>query len=186
MKGMSNTIKEVPIPGGESKKKYLYIDDEPGLFGLVQIGVLEIHDWGVALAQSQPARPHRVRSRSRRGARLRRSSRPPRSRCATFSPISASRPSSRSTGGKGLHVVAPLTPKLGWDEVKGFAKAVADALVDGAARPLHGEHGEEGRATGQDLRRLSPQSARRHGHLQLLDPRAQRARPVACRSAGTS
>jgi bifunctional non-homologous end joining protein LigD len=29
--------------------------------------------------------------------------------------------------------VAPLTPKLGWAEVKPFAKAVADALV--AARP---------------------------------------------------
>ena len=39
----------------------------------------------------------------------------------------------KSTGGKGLHVVAPITPKLGWDEVKAFAKAVADALV--AARP---------------------------------------------------
>ncbi len=49
MKGMSQAIKEVPITGGESKKKYLYIDDEAGLFGLVQIGVLEIHDWGVSL-----------------------------------------------------------------------------------------------------------------------------------------
>ncbi|MBK5199500.1 MAG: DNA ligase D, partial [Methyloceanibacter sp.] len=49
MTGMSDAIKEVPIPGGETKKKYLYIDDESGLFGLVQIGVLEIHDWGVSL-----------------------------------------------------------------------------------------------------------------------------------------
>ena len=55
MKGMSKAIKEVPIPGGESKKKYLYIDDEAGLFGLVQIGVLEIHDWGVSLPKvSEP------------------------------------------------------------------------------------------------------------------------------------
>ncbi|HET7211235.1 MAG TPA: DNA ligase D, partial [Methyloceanibacter sp.] len=49
MKGMSDTIKEVPIAGGETKKRYLYIDSEAGLFGLVQIGVLEIHDWGVSL-----------------------------------------------------------------------------------------------------------------------------------------
>src|SRR4030042_585470 len=56
MKGMSKAIKEVPIPGGETKKKYLYIDDAAGLFGLVQIGVLEIHDWGVALPKvSEPA-----------------------------------------------------------------------------------------------------------------------------------
>ena len=39
----------------------------------------------------------------------------------------------KSTGGKGLHVVAPIAPKQGWDEVKAFAKAIADALV--AARP---------------------------------------------------
>src|SRR4030042_5082687 len=56
MRGMSDAIKKVPIPGGESKKPYLYIDDETGLFGLGQIGVLEIHDWGVALSKvSQPA-----------------------------------------------------------------------------------------------------------------------------------
>jgi len=47
--------------------------------------------------------------------------------------ISASPVSSKSTGGKGLHIVAPLTPKLGWNVVKPFAKAIADALV--AARP---------------------------------------------------
>ena len=36
----------------------------------------------------------------------------------------------KSTGGKGLHVVAPIAPKQGWDEVKAFAKAIADTLVD--------------------------------------------------------
>ena len=35
----------------------------------------------------------------------------------------------KSTGGKGLHLVAPIAPKQGWAEVKAFAKAVADALV---------------------------------------------------------
>ena len=30
--------------------------------------------------------------------------------------------------------MAPITPKLGWDEVKAFAKAIADALVSCAAR----------------------------------------------------
>jgi bifunctional non-homologous end joining protein LigD len=39
----------------------------------------------------------------------------------------------KTTGGKGLHVVIPLTPKLGWDEVKTFAKWIADSFV--AQRP---------------------------------------------------
>jgi bifunctional non-homologous end joining protein LigD len=39
----------------------------------------------------------------------------------------------KTTGGKGLHVVAPLLPELGWDEVKPFTKQLAEFLVK--ARP---------------------------------------------------
>jgi bifunctional non-homologous end joining protein LigD len=39
----------------------------------------------------------------------------------------------KTTGGKGLHVVIPLTPKFGWDDVKAFAKWIADSFV--AQRP---------------------------------------------------
>jgi bifunctional non-homologous end joining protein LigD len=31
----------------------------------------------------------------------------------------------KTTGGKGLHVVAPIEPKLGWDEVKEFTRGIA-------------------------------------------------------------
>jgi bifunctional non-homologous end joining protein LigD len=34
----------------------------------------------------------------------------------------------KTTGGKGLHVVLPVEPTLGWDDVKGFCKTVADLL----------------------------------------------------------
>jgi bifunctional non-homologous end joining protein LigD len=34
----------------------------------------------------------------------------------------------KTTGGKGLHVVVPIRPGVGWESVKGFSKAVAELL----------------------------------------------------------
>jgi bifunctional non-homologous end joining protein LigD len=132
MKGMSKAIKEVPIAGGESKKKYLFIDDEAGLFGLVQIGVLEVHDWGVSLAHINE--PDRLvfdldPDEGLALATLKAAATEVRDFLADLGFTSFL----KSTGGKGLHLVAPLVPKLGWKEVKPFAKAIADALVQ--ARP---------------------------------------------------
>jgi bifunctional non-homologous end joining protein LigD len=36
----------------------------------------------------------------------------------------------KTSGGKGLHVVVPLAPKLDWDTVKGFSQAVVDQLAE--------------------------------------------------------
>ncbi len=132
MKGMSDTIKEIAIPGGESKKDYLYIEGEPGLFGLVQIGVLEIHDWGVSLDHINT--PDRIvldldPDEGLDLATLKAAAIEVRDFLADLGLKSFL----RSTGGKGLHVVAPLRPKRGWAEVKAFSKAIADALA--SARP---------------------------------------------------
>jgi bifunctional non-homologous end joining protein LigD len=35
----------------------------------------------------------------------------------------------KATGGRGSHVVVPLVPKLGWNEVRALARWVADTLV---------------------------------------------------------
>jgi bifunctional non-homologous end joining protein LigD len=129
MKGMSDAIKQVAISGGESKEKYLYIEGEAGLFGLAQIGVLEIHDWGVSLDHLYE--PDRLVFDLDPGEDL------------NIDVLKAAAVETRdfladlglksflkSTGGKGLHVVAPILPKQDWNEVKAFTKAVADTLVD--------------------------------------------------------
>jgi bifunctional non-homologous end joining protein LigD len=38
----------------------------------------------------------------------------------------------RSSGGKGLHVVVPLSRRNSWDELKQFAKGVADKMAEAA------------------------------------------------------
>lgn len=36
----------------------------------------------------------------------------------------------KTSGGKGMHIVVPLKPKAGWDEVKAFSKAIAEHLAE--------------------------------------------------------
>ena len=35
----------------------------------------------------------------------------------------------KTTGGKGIHIVVPLERRYGWDEVKGFSRAIASHLA---------------------------------------------------------
>jgi bifunctional non-homologous end joining protein LigD len=177
MKGMSQAIKQVPIPGGESKKPYLYIEDEEGLFGLVQIATLEIHDWGVSLDHvSEPDRlvfdldpdedlPLAILKAATVEVR-------------DFLADLGLKSFLRSTGGKGFHLVAPIAPKLGWAEVKPFAKAVADALVSArpdryTANPL--KRTREGKIFVDYLRNQRGGSA-----ICNFSTRAKEGAPVAC------
>jgi bifunctional non-homologous end joining protein LigD len=177
MKGMSQAIKQIPIPGGESKKPYLYIDDAQGLFGLVQIGALEIHDWGVSLAHIK--QPDRIvfdldPDEGLALATLKAATIEVRDFLADLGLTSFL----KSTGGKGLHLVAPIQPKLGWDEVKPFTKAIADALVSArpdryTANPL--KKTREGKIFVDYLRNQRGGSA-----IVNYSTRAKEGAPVAC------
>jgi bifunctional non-homologous end joining protein LigD len=121
----SITVLPNPGPGGDH---LLAIDSLDGLVALVQAGVLEIHPWGASLADlDRPDRlifdldpgpdvPWSVMADTANEVRERLK----RDRLASFV---------KTTGGKGLHVVAPLTPKADWDEVKAYAHRLAEAMI---------------------------------------------------------
>lgn len=126
--GLSRNIHVVPDPQDPAAGQLLTIDDLDGLIGLVQAGVLEIHPWEASMtALEQPDMlifdldPDAnvgwlevVGAAREIGDRLRALE------VAAFV---------KTSGGKGLHVVAPLTPRAGWADVRAFAKGLAEAMA---------------------------------------------------------
>lgn len=51
----------------------------------------------------------------------------------------------KTSGGKGLHVVVPLTPQAGWDDVKAFARALAQRLASDSPTRITATMGPEHR-----------------------------------------
>jgi bifunctional non-homologous end joining protein LigD len=115
-----------------SKGYYLYLDSLAGILSAVQNGAVEFHTWGASVPDAR--HPDRITmdldpdedlpwNTLVEATRLTR----------TLLEKLGLRCFLKTTGGKGLHVVAPLEPKLEWDEVKQFTKQVAEFLV--RARP---------------------------------------------------
>jgi bifunctional non-homologous end joining protein LigD len=126
--GVPDELKEIPIPGFEGSGAYLYIEDAAGLVALVQMGVLEVHPWGVRV--DRPDRPDRVIFDLDPGdglsyddvvaAALELRDRLAAAGMASFA---------KTTGGKGIHVVAPLERRYEWKEAKAFARAFAAGMA---------------------------------------------------------
>lgn len=107
---------------------YLVITEADSLTALAQMGVLEIHVWGstwpdiehpdtlVFDLDPDPTVPWATLAD---GARIVRDV----LREAGLTSFV------KTTGGKGLHVVVPITPSVGWGVVRTFSKRVADAVV---------------------------------------------------------
>lgn len=130
--GVPKQIGEFVVPNFEHSGAYLYVKDAQGLVALVQMGVLEMHPWGVRI--DRPDRPDRMIFDLDPGegmgfdevveAALTVRDRLQKTGMASFV---------KTTGGKGLHVVAPLKRRYEWKEVKGFAKAFSQSMA--AAEP---------------------------------------------------
>jgi bifunctional non-homologous end joining protein LigD len=113
---------------GDSSEQVVVIRDHTGLLALVQASVLEIHPWGATAAD--PDRPDRLVFDLDPGegvgwgdlvaGALEVRERLDRLGFAAFV---------KTTGGKGVHVVAPLTPKATWTEAKAFTKRIATEMA---------------------------------------------------------
>jgi len=116
---------------GKNVATYLFIDGLPGLLALVQMGVLEVHPWGSQVETLE--RPDRMTldldpSPEVPWGRMIETALTIRTRLRELGLESFV----KTTGGKGLHVVAPLQAKQSWEEMKEFSRAVAEEFVQAA------------------------------------------------------
>jgi len=121
-------LRTIPVMEKDERVYYSVADNIDGVIALVQMGALEIHVWGsreymleqpdMMIFDLDPA-PEVDWSAIIRAAGLMRE------RLSNLGLESFV----KTTGGKGLHIVVPLTPKADWETVKVFSKAVADSIV---------------------------------------------------------
>lgn len=126
-KGMNKKILTAKDPASPDDEDII-IRHLDGLLGLVQGGTLEIHPWGSTIDQWE--KPDMVNIDLDPGDGT------------TWQDVIAAAHEVRdrfkdmglegflkTSGGKGLHVVAPVTPKAEWPEVKAAMKALADSMA---------------------------------------------------------
>ncbi|RWQ30261.1 DNA ligase D [Mesorhizobium sp.] len=127
-KGLNPNIVLVHDPKDPPDERLISINDLDGLIGLVQSAALEIHPWGSTVSDWE--RPDTIIMDLDPGEGV--------SWQAVIEAAVETRdrlkdaglvPFVKTSGGKGLHVVAPLKPKAEWPAVKGFTKAIADSMA---------------------------------------------------------
>jgi bifunctional non-homologous end joining protein LigD len=111
------------------EEPYLYLDDPDGLLTCVQMGTIEFHGWGARIEDVEKADrlvfdldpDEGLTFEAVRSAAFHFRDILKQIGLETFPMV---------TGGKGVHVIAPLTPRAEWPEVKSFAHRLAQAVAE--------------------------------------------------------
>jgi bifunctional non-homologous end joining protein LigD len=129
--GSSEHLLQVNVAEKGPAEYHMAVDDAAGLVALVQMGVLEIHAWGSQTGNLEkpdrlifdldpdPAVEWSAVATAAREVRL---------LLQELGLISFL----KTTGGKGLHVVVPIQPRVDWNEAKDFCHALANFVVKAA------------------------------------------------------
>ncbi len=123
-----DVVPRVPVEEKGGTGVYMYVNGLPSLVALVQLGVLEFHVWGSR--RDRLDRPDRLvfdldPDEALPFGRVASAALQLREMLAELGLESFP----KSTGGKGLHVVVPVTRRSDFDEARAFTQAVAERLV---------------------------------------------------------
>ncbi len=123
--GLSKAVRRVDV--GE-KEKMLTLNDLDGLIDLVQASVVEIHPWGATVADLE--KPDRLIFDLDPGedvpwSAVVEGAFEVRDRLQALGLASFV----KTSGGKGLHVMVPLEPAVGWAQAKAFTQSVAETMA---------------------------------------------------------
>jgi bifunctional non-homologous end joining protein LigD len=128
--GFPDAMKSLLIEEKDGEKEdYFYIDDLAGLIAGTQMNVLEWHLWGSLTKNVE--KPERIifdidPDEGLGFEHVRAAATDIRYELKALGLVSYPLVS----GGKGIHVIAPIRPTTEWDEVKAFCKATAQRLAD--------------------------------------------------------
>lgn len=118
---------------GGDEAHYIYVEDVAGVIELVQMNTLEFHPWGSHV--DDPDKPDRLifdldPAKDVPWKDIVAAAREIRERLKDIGLESFV----RTSGGKGLHVVAPFRKGPSWDAAKAFCEGIADAMVADAPK----------------------------------------------------
>jgi bifunctional non-homologous end joining protein LigD len=127
---MGPHVKHVPVKESDGDvQDYLYVEDAPGILACVQMGTIEFHGWGSKASKLEY--PDRLvfdldPDEGLDFAKVKSAARRLRDLLADLGLVTFP----MLTGGKGIHVIAPLDAKADWPKVKSFAERFSRAIAE--------------------------------------------------------
>lgn len=132
MQGMGDAVQVNSVTHKGKQHEYLFINSIRGLLQLIQMGTVEVHTWQSNLENI--GKPNQIifdldPDESVPFEAVKLAAEDIRNRLKKNGLISFP----RLSGGKGIHVIAPILPEHNWDKVKAFTKEFSERMARAAS-----------------------------------------------------